>query len=42
MAVDQLTKVQPSLDPANVIAAAATLRESLDSIITEFNSAGLC
>ena len=42
MAIDQLTKVQPSLDPANVVAAATMLKESLDSIAREFDQAGLC
>lgn len=42
MAIDQLTKVQPALDPADVVSAAATLKESLDSIASEFKEAGLC
>lgn len=41
-AVDLLAKAQPATDPADVVAVAAMLKESLISMIAELDDAKLC
>ena len=41
-AVDLLAKADPATDPADVVAVSVMLKESLSSIIAEFEDAKLC